>query len=192
MPPSNTHRWTTLPDPSAADLKRAASGDEQAFRSLVERYQGMVYTVAHNILGDHADAEDAAQEAFLRLFRKLRQFRGEASFGTWLYRLAVTTAVDYRRRERRTPPEVAVREALADPEQAVLERAGCADLVRAVDALPADYRLPLVLRDVHGLEYREVAELLGRPLGTVKVMVHRGRNAVRLRLRASGSLAGER
>jgi RNA polymerase sigma-70 factor (ECF subfamily) len=58
--------------------------------------------------------------------------------------------------------------------------------------LPADYRLPLVLRDVHGLEYREVAELLGRPLGTVKAMVHRGRNAVRLRLRASGSLAGER
>ena len=192
MPPSNTHRQTTLPDPSAADLARAAAGDEQAFRDLVERYQGMVYTVAHNILGNHADAEDAAQEAFLRLDRKLRQFRGESSFGTWLYRLAATAAVDYRRRERRTPPQVNVREQLADPEQEVLERAGCAELVRAVDALPADYRLPLVLRDVHGLEYREVAELLGRPLGTVKAMVHRGRNAVRLRLRASGSLAGER
>ncbi len=191
MPPSNTHRWTTLPDPSAADLARAADGDAQAFRSLVERYQGMVYTVAHNILGSHADAEDAAQEAFLRLFRKLCQFRGEASFGTWLYRLAVTTAVDYRRHERRTPAEVEVREPLADPERTVLERAGCADLVQAVDALPADYRLPLVLHDVHGLEYPEVAEVLGRPLGTVRVMVHRARNAVRLRLRAAGSLAGE-
>lgn len=192
MPPSNTHRQTTLPDPSAADLARAAAGDEQAFRDLVERYQGMVYTVAHNILGDHADAEDAAQEAFLRLYRKLRQFRGESSFGTWLYRLTATTAVDYRRRERRTPPQVDAREPLADPEQTVLERAGYAELVRAVHALPVDYCLPLVLRDVHGLEYREVAELLGRPLGTVKAMVHRGRNAVRLRLRASGSLVGER
>ena len=88
MTPSNLHKWGLLPDPSPAELARAASGDVEAFTRIVERYQGMVYSVAYNVLGDHTDAEDAAQEAFLRCYRKLPQFRGEATFTTWLFRLA--------------------------------------------------------------------------------------------------------
>ncbi len=119
MSTSNLHKWATLPDPTSADLAKAAAGDVDAFRTIVERYQGMVYSVAYNVLGDHTDAEDAAQEAFLRCYRKLPQYRGEATFSTWLFRLALNASVDYQRRERRRPEPVEVPEA-ADQTQAEL------------------------------------------------------------------------
>ena len=114
MSTSNLHKWATLPDPSPAELARAAEGDAQAFKLIVERYQGMVYSVAYNVLGNHTDAEDAAQEAFLRCYRKLPQFRSEATFSTWLFRLALTAAVDYQRRERRRPEAVETPELAAE------------------------------------------------------------------------------
>lgn len=156
---SNRKGWRTPPDPSPGDLARAAAGEHDAFRLIVERYQSMVYSVAYNLLGAHVDAEDAAQEVFLRCYRTLPQYRSESSFSTWLFRLALTTSLDYQRRERRRPVPA---------------------------ELPDDYRTPTVLRDVYGLPYQEIADLTGRPLGTVKVMVHRGRAALRLRLRAGG------
>ena len=103
-----------LPDPTPAELARAAEGDVDAFKLIVERYQGMVYSVAYNVLGNHTDAEDAAQEAFLRCSRKLPQFRGEATFCTWLFRLALTASVDYQRRERRRPEPLDVRDLAGD------------------------------------------------------------------------------
>lgn len=173
-----------LPDPTPADLARAAAGDVDAFKTIVERYQSMVYSVAYNVLGDHTDAEDAAQEAFLRCYRKLPQYRNEASFSTWLFRLALTASVDYQRRERRRPEPVDVPD-LANREQPELgDGISAATLMTAVRDLPHDYRVPTVLRDIYGLPYQEIADLTGRPLGTVKVMVHRGRASLRLRLRA--------
>ncbi len=151
---SNPKEWRTPPDPSPADLARAAAGEHDAFRLIVERYQSMVYSVAYNLLGAHVDAEDAAQEVFLRCYRTLPQYRRESSFSTWLFRLG--EGVDAR------------------------------TLVDALAELPDDYRTPTVLRDVYGLPYQEIADLTARPLGTVKVMVHRGRAALRLRLRAGG------
>jgi RNA polymerase sigma-70 factor, ECF subfamily len=164
-------------------------GDHAAFTLIVERYQTMVYSVAYNVLGAHVDAEDAAQEVFLRCYRSLRQYRSEASFSTWLFRLALTTSLDHQRRERRRPepaelPDLA--DATAEPGEGVEART----LVDALAGLPDDYRAATVLRDVYGLPYQEIAELTGRPLGTVKVMVHRGRASLRLRLRADGVRAG--
>jgi RNA polymerase sigma-70 factor, ECF subfamily len=183
---SNFHKWATLPDPSSAELSRAAAGDAQAFTLIVERYQGMVYSVAFNVLGNHTDAEDAAQEAFLRCYRKLSQFRSEATFSTWLFRLALTASVDYKRRASRRPEPVEVPE-LADESSADLgDGVTAATLAAALHDLPEDYRVPTVLRDVYGLPYQEIAESTGRPLGTVKVMVHRGRASLRLRLKADG------
>jgi RNA polymerase sigma-70 factor (ECF subfamily) len=183
MSASNFQKWHALPDPSPAELARAMEGDARAFRLIVERYQGMVYSVAYNVLGDHTDAEDAAQEAFLRCYRTLPQYRSEASFSTWLFRVALTSAVDYKRRERRRPEPVEapdlVDELTPDLGESILPAA----LVDALNGLPPDYRVPTVLRDVYGLPYQEIAELTGRPLGTVKVMVHRGRASLRLRLR---------
>ena len=212
MVTSNPSRWSRPPEPSPAELKHAADGDQRAFKVLVERYQGMVYSIAYSVLGNSADAEDAAQETFLRLYRKLGQFRGAASFTTWLYRLAVRVAVDEHRRRRRAADcyDLAaaiagatsgsgreggdqgvggtVCEPVAGAEAQALERLDAVALAAALRELPADYRLPVVLRDVHGLAYEEIAETTGRPLGTVKAMVHRGRGALRLRLRAAGIL----
>lgn len=144
----------------------------------------MTYSVAYKILGHHADAEDAAQDALLRCYRKLGQFRGEASFSTWLFRLVVASAVDLRRRERRRPQPVP--EAFEELASQAGLPTDTADLVAALGELPEDYRVPTVLRDVYGLPYQEIAEVTGKPIGTVKVMVHRGRASLRLRLRARG------
>jgi RNA polymerase sigma-70 factor, ECF subfamily len=180
---SNLHKWASLPDPSPADLERAAEGDAEAFKTIVERYQGMVYSVAYNVLGSHTDAEDAAQEAFLRCYRKLSQFREEATFSTWLFRLALTTAVDYRRRERRHPEPVDVPELVDESASELGEGMSAGTIMAALRDLPDDYRVPTVLRDIYGLPYQEIATVTGRPLGTVKVMVHRGRASLRLKLR---------
>jgi len=187
MAPSNLHKWAALPDPSPAELGRAAEGDAQAFTLIVERYQGMVYSVAFNVLGNHTDAEDAAQEAFLRCYRKLPQFRGEATFSTWLFRLALTASVDYKRREKRQPEPVETPDLAAEASPQLGEGIDAATIVGALHDLPEDYRVPTVLRDVYGLPYLEIAEATGRPLGTVKVMVHRGRASLRLKLRAEGA-----
>ncbi len=189
--PSNPHKWQTPPDPSPAELARAAAGDAEAFRQVVERYQSMVYSIAYNVFGSRVDAEDAAQEVFLRLYRKLSQFAGTSSFSTWFHRFALNAVIDHQRRQRHlraadAPPAVDAGEPTGDAEGEALDRVAYGELMAALGDLPLDYRAPLVLRDVYGLTYREISRELDRPLGTVKAMVHRGRNALRLRLRAAG------
>jgi RNA polymerase sigma-70 factor, ECF subfamily len=185
---SNFQKWQSLPDPSPAELASAAAGDKQAFSLIVKRYQGMVYSVAYNVLGNQTDAEDAAQESFLRCYRKLPQYRSEARFSTWLFRLALTTSVDYRRRERRRPEPVETPDLGETVTPELGEGITAAALVEALQGLPHDYRVPTVLRDLYGLPYHEIAEITARPLGTVKVMVHRGRASLRLRLRGAGDV----
>jgi RNA polymerase sigma-70 factor (ECF subfamily) len=191
MSPSNSQSYRDLPEPSLRDVQAAAEGDGEAFRRIVERYQGMVYGLAYNMLGNHVDAEDAAQEVFLRLHQKLDGFHGLSAFSTWLFRLAVNAVVDYQRTWRRQAAEPSVPEPATDVEDEVLRRVGYAELLQAMGELPPDYRLPLVLRDVYGLAYREISDVLDRPLGTVKASVHRGRSSLRLRLRASGAFDSE-
>jgi len=181
---SNLHKWALLPDPTPSELSRATAGDAEAFKLIVERYQGMVYSVAYNVLGNFTDAEDAAQEAFLRCYRKLPQYRSEATFSTWLFRLALSSTIDYQRREKRRPDPVETPELVDGTAPQLGEGISAATLTAALHDLPEDYRVPTVLRDIYGLPYQEIADLTGRPLGTVKVMVHRGRASLRLRLRA--------
>ncbi len=190
MATSNQGEWHLPPDPTPRELARAAAGDHEAFRLIVERYQAMVYSVAYNVLGDPADAEDAAQETFLRCYRTLPQYRGEASFSTWLFRLALSNAVDYGRKVRRRPESVELPDEIGEA-PAPGEGVDTQTLVRALAELPQDYRTPTVLRDIYGLPYQEIAEVTGRPLGTVKVMVHRGRASLRLRLKAEGRTGTE-
>jgi len=142
MTTSNPHKWAALPDPSPAELARAAEGDAQAFKLIVERYQGMVYSVAYNVLGNHTDAEDAAQEAFLRCYRKLPQFRGEATFSTWLFRLALTASVDYKRRDQRHPEPVETPDLAVEAAPQLGEGVAAATIVAALSDLPEDYRVP--------------------------------------------------
>lgn len=187
---SNPKKRGMPAEPSLDELRLAAAGDRAAFTRLVEQHQTMVYSIAYNLLGNRQDAEDAAQEAFLRCFTKLGQFRGESSFATWLFRVSVTAAADLRRRRPRG--EVELSDAaldvhafvVADPADALV----AGELLAALAKLPAAQRLPVVLRDVYGMSYAEVAAMLHRPQGTVRVMVYRGRVALRKALR-SGSAA---
>ena len=177
---SNTQqlqRSTGVADPPADQIQRAAAGDTEAFRELVLRYERLVFGVAYTVLGDSYEAEDAAQEAFLRLHRGLPRYRGEAAFGTWVFRLAITAALDQRRwlsRRALVPLEALPGSPQATPEQ----RAEAEELLTAMAALSAALRAPLVLREVYGYEYAEIAALLGKPVGTVKAAVHRARAAL--------------
>lgn len=174
---SNTQqlqRSTSVADPPADEIQRAATGDASAFREIVLRYERLVFGVAYTVLGDPYEAEDAAQEAFLRLHRGLPRYRGEAAFGTWVFRLAITAALDQHRwlsRRAVVPLDPLPQSPQATPEQ----RAAAAELLTAMAALSAALRAPLVLREVYGYEYAEIAALLGKPVGTVKAAVHRGR-----------------
>jgi len=181
---SNCNKRRLPPDPSSEEIGRAAAGDVAAFTRIVERYQGMAYSIAYKMLGDRQDAEDATQEAFMSCYRRLATFRSESLFSTWMFRLTVSAAADVRRREarRRAAGTVAANE----PVRETRDSTDGGSLAAALAELPPDYRVPTVLRDVYGLAYQEIADVTGRPLGTVKVMVHRGRASLRLRLRSMG------
>ena len=167
-------------------VARARAGDRQAFAALVQRHQAAVYRVCYRVLGHRQDAEDAAQEAFLRAYRKLATFRGESAFGTWLLRLAVNVALNERTRRRGLlrwgrPAESgdegdrAGVGAAPGPEAELLRAEAAAQLQRALAALRPEHRTAVVLRDLEGLSYAEVAAVLGIPEGTAKGWVRRGR-----------------
>jgi RNA polymerase sigma-70 factor (ECF subfamily) len=176
-------RVPRVPDPEPWVLESAAAGDREAARLLVGRYERMVYGVAVNVLGDAGEAEDAAQEAFLRVFRSLSRYRGESSFTTWVFRVAVNASLDQERRRRRgfappRDPEAALPLLTPGPEQTAEDLERCRSVLAAMRGLQPALRRPLVLREVYGLGYEEIGLLLGRPLGTVKAAVHRGRTAL--------------
>jgi RNA polymerase sigma-70 factor (ECF subfamily) len=167
-------------------LARARSGDTEAFGELVGRYQDSVYTLALRLIGPNL-AADVAQEAFLRAWRALPRFRGEAAFSTWLHRITVNTAWTLRRRDRRhlTQP---IEEEPEDPGP-LLEQAGelaqtRADLLRAIASLSPGQRAVLVLRDLYGWTGAETARELGITETTVKVRLHRARLRLRSLLEA--------
>jgi RNA polymerase sigma-70 factor (ECF subfamily) len=186
-----------------ADLiTRAGKGDLAAFNALVEHYQSAVYSLCLRMLGSQQPAEDAAQEAFLAAYRHLERFRGGV-FRPWLFRIAANACYDELRRRRARPAasldaphegerphDVPGRE--ASPE----ERAEGAELRQAIEAalarLPFEQRLVIVLCDVQGLDYAEIAQATGASLGTVKSRISRGRLAMRALLQEHAELLPSR
>lgn len=164
----------------AALLARAAGGDQHAFGALVERHAGMVLAVCRRHLGE--DAEDAAQEAFVKAWRAAATYSGRASVRTWLYRIAVNAARDRLRRQRRRPAaaDLTVDDlaaSLADPaglDEQLAERGLDPDLRSALTRLPPEQREAVVLADVLGVPHAEIAERQGVAPGTVKSRLHRG------------------
>lgn len=158
------------------DLIRAYAQeqDRQALDALVRRHQTRVYGLAYRILGNREDALDATQEAFLTLFRKASSFKGKSAFTTWMYRVVVNASYDVSRRShRREEPVVEV-----DPghqPDSTEEVEGRLWLQQALSFLPADQRTAVVLRDVHGLSYDEIAEVTKTRIGTVKSRIARAR-----------------
>lgn len=167
-------------DPTDIELvARARQGEDDAFAELVRRHERLVYNLAYRMLGRAEDARDAAQDAFVSCYRNLRRFRGEAAFGTWLHRIAVNACYDILRKRRQEPVELdeGLGEAAAPGDHA--ERTSDAvDVQRALSRVPAEFRAVMILHDVQGLPYEDIAAALEIPVGTVKSRLHRGRVAL--------------
>ena len=173
-----------------AVLERARAGDGAAFGDLIERYQGLAYSVAYRTLQDEAAAADAVQEGFIKAHRALGQFHG-GSFKSWLLRIVVNNCYDLLRSTRYRSTEslddLPVEEDHAAPlidhtesPQDYVERAELSDWIEVgIRSLPPDQRLALVLCDVHGYSYEEIAEITDQAMGTVKSRISRARSRLR-------------
>lgn len=161
-------------------VERARRGDRAAMNRLYEAHAGRVYSVVRRLAGEDALAEDLAQDAWIRAFRKLDLFRGESSFGTWMYRLATNTALNrLRRRNRRPDVEREGDLGRSNPtpvDEAVINQRV---LSEALDRLPDGYRRVLVLHDVEGFTHAEIGEMLGIAPGTSKSQLHKARARMR-------------
>ena len=177
-------------------IEAVRAGDEAAFEALIHLHEKKVYALCRRMCRNEEDAMEAAQDTFLAVYRGIGSFRADASFSTWLYRLASNACIDLLRREKKRGAETSLDdEALAltlpsrapGPEEE-LERAELRRLVReGVAALPPDYRAALVLREAEGLSYQEIAQATGLELGTVKSRISRARGLLRNYLAASGN-----
>ncbi len=177
-------------------ILRCQRGDEAAFEQLIRLHEKKVYALCRRMCRDEDDALEAAQDAFLAVWRGIGSFREDAAFSTWLYRLVTNACLDVLRRAKKRTLDVPLddEEAPIDPPdpapqpEEALERAETQRMVReALDALPDDYRQILLLRETEQLSYAEIAEATGLELGTVKSRINRARQALRNYLAADGN-----
>jgi RNA polymerase sigma-70 factor (ECF subfamily) len=173
-------------------VQRVQRGDKTAFDLLVRKYQHKVIKLVTRYLRDPADAEDVTQEAFIKAYRALPQFRGDSAFYTWLYRIAINTAKNAIVSRDRNPVEFdldmqnieesqSMQMRLADPDtpESLLQAEEIrATVTRALDALPEDLRTAIVLRELDGLSYEEIAQAMECPVGTVRSRIFRAREAI--------------
>ena len=179
-------------------IAAAQTGDQSAFEQLVRLYEKRVYALTSRMCRNPADAEEAAQEAFLAAWQGLPFFRGDSSFSTWLYRLASNACVDILRREGRHQPNLSLDDeddAIDLPDGALSphDEAERSELRQQIEdglaALPPDYRQVLILRELHQRSYDEIADILSLDLGTVKSRINRGRKRLRKILLESGNFS---
>ncbi len=175
----------------AALVARAQASDREAFDRLVDETHSLAYATAYRLIGDPDAACDATQDAYVRAYASLHTFRGSSSFSTWLYRIVVNVSLDLLRRRARTPErlvladeehderEIEVADPSADLQADVERRERQAAVLRALQRVSDDHRAVLVLFDLNGLSYEEMAEVLAVPLGTVKSRLNRARLALR-------------
>jgi RNA polymerase sigma-70 factor (ECF subfamily) len=182
--------------PDLTLVQRVQQGDRRAFDQLVLRYQHKVLKLVMRYMRNHAEAEDIAQEAFLKAYRAIHSFRGDSAFYTWIYRIAINTAKNALVAAKRRPLDYDLD--LQDPEQnerngrlrdeATPESLLLTEEIRetvdaAIGALPEDLRRAVVLREYEGLSYEEIAEVMGCPVGTVRSRIFRAREAIDRQLR---------
>ena len=176
--------------------KLAGRGDQNAFALLVERYTGLVYSLALQRVGSQQDAEDIAQTVFFKAWRALPEFRGDSAFSTWVYRMTVNASTDFLRQKGRQEPPLSLDDpdlpqtAHPGPEpfETVRETERREALAQAVHALPEQARTILLLREMDGLSYEEISTALDLPMGTVRSRLARSRRALGALLRKQGNL----
>jgi RNA polymerase sigma-70 factor (ECF subfamily) len=178
-------------------VERAQNGDKQAFGLLVSKYQRKLNRLLSRLIRDPAEVEDVTQEAFVKAYRALPSFRGDSAFYTWLYRIGVNTAKNYLVSQGRRAPtatEVDSEEAegyeegeqlrdINTPERILLSKQIGETVNAAMEALPEELRTAIMLREIEGLSYEEIATIMECPIGTVRSRIFRAREAVAERLR---------
>jgi RNA polymerase sigma-70 factor (ECF subfamily) len=183
-------------------VERSRSGDVDSFNQLILRWERPIYALAYRVIGREEDARDVCQEAFLRAYRALPGFKGEAKFSSWLYRITLNLCRDWIRRQRRAPvtqmpEEIDVLEAAAaaEPRESIEDLVARRELSAIVETamaeLPAEQRTAIVLKEYHGMTFQEIADLQGCPLSTVKTRLYQGLSVLRRNLERHGQLAPE-
>ena len=178
-------------------VKRVQKGDKKAFDLLVLKYQQRIIKLVSRYVRDPTDALDVAQDAFLKAYRALPNFRGDSAFYTWLYRIAINTAKNYLVTQSRRPMEseifrlegeqVELESMLKDfatPESLLITDEIKVTIAEAIEQLPDDLRTAINLREVEGLSYEEIADVMTCPIGTVRSRIFRAREAIDHRLKA--------
>lgn len=177
-------------------VERVQRGDKKAFDLLVLKYQHKVANLISRYIRDQAEVFDVTQEAFIKAYRALPNFRGESAFYTWLYRVAINTAKNHLAAQARRPPGEDIEADTAEqmdmgaplkdtdtPERLALQREIAQTIQKALDDLPQDLRTAITLRELEGLSYEEIAQAMDCPIGTVRSRIFRAREAIDARLK---------
>jgi RNA polymerase sigma-70 factor (ECF subfamily) len=177
-------------------VERVQKGDKRAFDLLVRKYQHKIISVVTRYVSDWSEAQDVAQEAFIRAYRALGAFRGDSAFYTWIYKIAINTAKNHLVSRGRRPPigDIAIEDAVlldgasqlrerATPERELLRQEIEQTVFGTVEELPEELRTAITLREVDGLSYEELAEAMNCPIGTVRSRIFRAREAIDEKLR---------
>jgi len=183
-------------------VARSQRGDVDSFNELIIRWERPIYALAYRVIGRDEEARDVCQEAFLRAFRALPGFKGQAKFSSWLYRITLNLCRDWIRRQRRAPvsqmPEdtdvlemAAARGPVESIEDLVARRELSAVVEEAMALLPDEQRTAIILKEYHGMTFQEIADLQGCPLSTVKTRLYQGLSVLRRQLERSGRLQAE-
>ncbi len=172
-------------------VDKVKEGDKKAFNLLVLKYQNRVTNIVARYIKNNGDVADVTQEAFIKAYRALPNFRGDSAFYTWLYRIAVNSAKNYLVSQSRKPPasDVDAQEAefyegaealheMASPESKLLTKEIETMLLRAIDRLPDELRVAITFREMEGMSYEEIAEIMSCPVGTVRSRIFRAREAI--------------
>lgn len=192
-----TSRRPYMPSTDEELVARSIGGDADSFNELVLRWERPIYALAYRTIGREEDARDVCQETFLRAFRALPAFRGQAKFSSWLYRIALNLCRDWMRRERRaamvpwpedqnqTPLEIAAAGEPTESIEDLVARRALTQLVEQVMThLPDEQRTAILLKEYHGLTFQEIADVMGCPLSTVKTRLYQGLAVLRREIAA--------
>jgi RNA polymerase sigma-70 factor, ECF subfamily len=183
-------------------VDRSRGGDVDSFNQLILRWERPIYALAYRVIGREEDARDVCQETFLRAYRALPGFKGEAKFSSWVYRIALNLCRDWIRRQRRNPvsqmpDDIDVLDAIAEtgPSESVEDLVARRELTTVVEEamshLPAEQRTAIILKEYHGMTFQEIADLQGCPLSTVKTRLYQGLSVLRRQLERQGQLVPE-
>jgi len=183
-------------------VDRSRRGDVDSFNQLILRWERPIYALAYRVIGREEDARDVCQETFLRAYRALPGFKGEAKFSSWVYRIALNLCRDWIRRQRRNPVQqmpddidVLEQAAASEPSESVEDLVARRELSAVVEEamalLPDEQRTAIILKEYHGMTFQEIADLQGCPLSTVKTRLYQGLSVLRRQLERYGRLAPE-